>query len=297
MQYQIGRFSISIPDDHKLPNIQSQHKLYDVGWAGVMETICASEPNRPVIDIGANIGDTAALIRTHAKNPIICIEGNKVYTDQLRENIKTIDPSIAMIDKFVTARRAPSSNLRYHASNGTGGLTAAEHGVELEASDFVSLATLRDWCRGHTPSARRSWPFQRKNGDGPILFKTDTDGFDQFIIDEAIDVFSDTVFFFEYDVLAGPSAQDLWSDIFGRMEARGYDVILFDNFGFPMLCAEKNVGRLISDLTGYAVHQRRVGAVRIYYYDIFAFPPSMKAQYKACEARLRKETLAKHHIS
>jgi FkbM family methyltransferase len=41
-----------------------------------------------MIDIGANVGDSVAIVREQSDYPILCIEGNETYFQILEENLR-----------------------------------------------------------------------------------------------------------------------------------------------------------------------------------------------------------------
>lgn len=58
-----------------------------------------------VIDIGANIGDTAAAVRSQIDNEIVCFEGDDKFLPYLKRNATMIG-GITIVDQFVETRKA-----------------------------------------------------------------------------------------------------------------------------------------------------------------------------------------------
>jgi len=55
----------------------------------------AKYPSGTIVDIGANIGDTAAIISTHARpNKLILIEGSDYFFDILVRNVSQLPGNI-----------------------------------------------------------------------------------------------------------------------------------------------------------------------------------------------------------
>ena len=60
IQYTIGNISISLPHNHPLPSYQKAFLLYNKAVGIIAQIIEKENSNAIIIDIGANIGDTAA---------------------------------------------------------------------------------------------------------------------------------------------------------------------------------------------------------------------------------------------
>ena len=56
------------------------------------------------IDIGANIGDTAAIIRSRCEAPILCIEGDQMLTDMLSQNVARLG-CVKQVHAYLDERR------------------------------------------------------------------------------------------------------------------------------------------------------------------------------------------------
>ena len=64
----IGDYYILLPPEHKLPEYQAKGRLYD----RFLPTLCLALPQdgETIIDLGANVGDTAIAIVQRCDNPI-----------------------------------------------------------------------------------------------------------------------------------------------------------------------------------------------------------------------------------
>ena len=56
----------------------------------IASLVCAKYPDMVSVDVGANIGDTAAIIRSACPGPIVCVEGDELVGRVLEENAKRI---------------------------------------------------------------------------------------------------------------------------------------------------------------------------------------------------------------
>jgi hypothetical protein len=66
--FKIGDYYILLPPEHKLPEYQAKGRLYD----RFLPTLCLALPQdgETIIDLGANVGDTAIAIVQRCDNPI-----------------------------------------------------------------------------------------------------------------------------------------------------------------------------------------------------------------------------------
>ena len=76
---------LELPLSHELPFYQHDHPRYDRQLGAI-----AAELGGPVVDIGANVGDTAAAIRAESDVPILCVEGDPAFFALLERNARAI---------------------------------------------------------------------------------------------------------------------------------------------------------------------------------------------------------------
>jgi FkbM family methyltransferase len=83
-QYRIGNYDIALPLDHVLPSVQSDYPLYD----RFLPVLCRYlDSDGWIIDVGANVGDTAVAIAQVCNNPILAIEGDETFAKFLNQNV------------------------------------------------------------------------------------------------------------------------------------------------------------------------------------------------------------------
>lgn len=272
--YPTGKFLLTVPPDHKLRVYQNDFVLYDRSTSDLIQVVCGAYPTRPVLDVGANVGDTAAFLRTYCDNEIICIEGSSHYWPYLEHNAKKFG-ACRLLKKFIRPRRLLERGLVYEARDGSGHLSITD-GSGHQGLDNTSFASLDD-IRAVAEAS----------GGSPILFKTDTDGLDAFIISEALESF-DSVFSFECDPFnLDPEWGLTWPSVFQQLSDRKCKCIVFDNFGLPICCLSEGIYEPLCDMLGYLHLQRYVGSIKIYYFDIWAFPEKYHSLYDECCRRLR----------
>lgn len=272
-RYPFGKFILEMPDDHKIIDIHKSAALYDRAYGLILETISRHNSTGAVIDIGANIGDTAAFFATYITNPIFCLEGNKTYSAYLKSNQRYLGDQVRLIEKFVRTEALSLLNLSYQGGSGTGAISIAEADC-ISENDFIS-----------------SDKIIQITGNNIALIKSDTDGMDGFIIDDFLTK-TEVPLFFECDTIAVlDGVPNPWPRVFNTIQKKDYSIIVFDNFGLPMLVEEDNPERILKDLCGYAHMQRAVHPIRIHYYDVWAFPRSWRSAQREIAEKLRADFL------
>lgn len=79
---------IVIPIYHRLPLYTHLYKNYSTNLKRISSYINFKYQKFVAIDVGANIGDSAILIRKGSNANILCIEGDKIFIEFLRKNLK-----------------------------------------------------------------------------------------------------------------------------------------------------------------------------------------------------------------
>ncbi|MEQ1716625.1 MAG: FkbM family methyltransferase [Hyphomicrobium sp.] len=272
-KYRVGNFDLTFPADHRLRQIHAIHTLYDRGFSDLVETISAADPNASFIDIGANVGDTAAYFRSHARNPILAVEGSPNFQRYLCENIKLLGPGVEIESSFASVRQMETASVSFVEGTGSGHLKRAASATDVP---LVPVAQLLERARSI--------------GNGVCsLLKTDTDGLDAYIIESALDAGFRGVLFFECDLRSTIDLDDpdIWRRIYARFDELGYSAIVYENLGLPLICMDKFSAGQMFDLHGNLRLQHDVKCVRSHYHDVWAFPPEWHKQYIEARDKLR----------
>lgn len=174
----------------------------------------------PVLDIGANIGDSALQIIAATDARVLCVEGDPHWVGYLRRNVGT-DSRVVIEDVLL----APPE-----AEEWQGASPVRTHGT----TRFV-----RDEAGGAAPTLRATELRARHpDFDQVRLVKSDTDGFDPMLVPAAAQAWHDVgpVLFFEFDPMLARAVDDadpnrLWD----RLADLGYDrLAVWDNLGDPL---------------------------------------------------------------
>jgi FkbM family methyltransferase len=230
VRYRIGDVELDLPLSHELPFYRHDHPQYDSRIGPL-----ARELAGPVVDVGANVGDTAASIRAESDVPILCVEGDERFFSLLERNAARLG-DVELERAFV---EAPARGV---VERGRGTARIVAGGNDLPAKPLARI------LEEHPRFAR------------PALLKLDTDGMDLPILLANLDLLERLrpVLFFEYDPHLGATPE-----IFKRLAAIGYRrAEWIENTGHPATTV---------DLPAH-LHDRYVGYEGRRYADVCVRP-------------------------
>jgi FkbM family methyltransferase len=207
--------TLALPWSHRLPDYALEFPAYGQNLVAVARVVGDVE-REPfvVVDVGANVGDSALQILAAVDARILCVEGDPYWLRFLELNVRndsrvTVEPGLVLPDHAgATEAVRARGTTRFVASDAPTGQRTVDAG------------TLRDRCADL----------------GRVrLVKSDTDGYDTRIVPTLARAWSDEhpVLFFEYDPPMSRGAGDpdpgaVWSEL----AASGYDrVYVWDNLG------------------------------------------------------------------
>jgi FkbM family methyltransferase len=255
-EYRLGRTMLVLPRSHLLDQFRQHWPRLQLALGDLAEVVAHKYRGFSAIDIGANVGDTAAMICSRDDVPTLCIEGNPIYWPYLEENARRIGPHI-VIDRSFLGEFAGAKRLEIH--NDPAGTTRLSPSPE---AGEVMLRTLDQVLRDHPRFIRSK------------LIKLDVDGFDFEIIRGAVELLKvlQPILFFEYSPIESSAGGGDGVECFKTLTGIGYDrFLVWDGFGHYMIHLTAADFDKFVDLTFYLVSNRRFGAA-VYHYDICAFP-------------------------
>jgi FkbM family methyltransferase len=248
---QVGRFKISMPAN----NVQLVHyMLYpDLNsQLGRLALVIAKKyPNMTTIDVGANVGDTIAVIKSAVDTPIIGIEGDDLSYAFLEKNCRQFS-NVTTIKTFLGEKSQDvKAELKKSGWNTTIVPTSEGEAISFRTLDEV-LAT------------------EQMKPAGIKLLKTDVEGFDTIVLRGAYKTIETNrpVLFFEYN-----------RDRMQEIGEAGLPTLLgFGNYGYNKIVFFDHKGRLLmstsmknKDEITY-LHQYARGKNNLLgYYDICIF--------------------------
>jgi FkbM family methyltransferase len=228
--FKYHQFSLKIPFSHDLPLNMKMFPTYNVNLGKVTKIVHQKYPDLKVIDVGANIGDSVAVMHHEAVVPTLCIEGNPKFLKLLGENAKQFK------DIEIEASFVGEKSVKVNPQNNLG--TAFLE----ESSDGIMVHTMQEVIAKHPKFASAK------------LLKIDTDGFDNIIIRASKELLLNAkpVIFFEYDPFYLAKQNEKGLDIFDFLEALNYaSAMVFDNFGFYLTTVSLSNKNLLKDLHHY----------------------------------------------
>jgi FkbM family methyltransferase len=259
-QYRVGSKLLVLPANHALPEHQFNWPLYDTPIKLIADSLRHTIGEFRAIDIGANVGDTAAILSSDGQTPVLCIEGDPAYFWFLEQNAKTIGPQIVIEHCFVGAvdGQADASKLERHD-----GTTSA---VKAMRSNVVSGLPVR---------RLESILCKHPDFETAQFIKIDTDGCDFNIILSHLPFLTarNPVLFFE-NVVDSPSNYDRSLDCIDALERAGYKhFLVFDNFGHFLLST--NTSDIFEELNTFLLTNVYFGTA-VHYFDVCALPDAQQ---------------------
>lgn len=245
-------------------------KAYDfVPWSMIMHSIKNSPyaHSGTFIDIGANVGDSLAHIRSFdAETPVVCVEPSQGFFELLRKNSSQFN-NVTLYNSLLVPEKY-RGQVVYEFDDQTGSTRLKdfedeESGIFCEALSFDDLMI----------------------DEGVYFVKTDTDGFDRHIVSSLLSEkeakrLSVPLIFFE-----GPTETDNpmgdfeeWFILFQHLVADGYNLLFLQNFGIPYAYGGNSVDMAKAILVTFYqsfLYKRPV----CHYLDVIAFTDEIKNDY------------------
>jgi FkbM family methyltransferase len=249
VSYRVGEIPLVLPAEHRLPEYQEAFDLYDRKIGLVAQAVYSVFPDSVGVDVGANVGDSAAAIRERSDMPLICIEGDEAYYRYLTGNAPAIG-GLTCVHSLVGSETGTVSG-HLHRHDGTGEFVRGEGVVEARSLPDILRESGIDFSR-------------------VSLVKTDTDGFDFAILlgSESLIAEAKPCLFFEYVIDDAESAESSIA-LIDSLESKGYQFVVFDNFGNTMRTVMTGAHGAFLELNAYIVSGMRHGG-GIPYVDVFA---------------------------
>jgi FkbM family methyltransferase len=229
----INGANLLLPPAHLLAGMVKTHPFYDTLLPEFVNFLRQeSQSKLLVVDVGANVGDTAALVAARAgKDSVrfICIEADDRYNTYLRHNTGSLETELI----FATLGDEPREDYVEvkETLRGTGAVVPSSRPTLIQTLDPLLV------------------------GRKPDIIKVDTDGFDNRILRGASRCLSEVGphLYFEYSpchvrVYGGEDP----IQIFPFLRDKGYAaMIVYDSSGYPMCLIDLDSPTL-SSLVHYA---------------------------------------------
>lgn len=249
---QVGRFSMQLPRANPVSKVYQTEPDYMSQLSGLVTLLEKKYPGMSAIDVGANCGDTACIIKTAADVPLFCIEGDDRVFEFLQKNIRQFQNTSA--HKMFAGEKTGTMAVTFEKA---GWNTTIKPG-ESEGAQTVKITSLDDFMAT-----------QPAVGTCKVT-KIDAEGFDCSIIRGAKKFFQQThsaiTFEYNWDNMAA-IGENGW-DALQMLQELGYSQVAFhDCHGRYFTDTTLSNDRLMHDLLDYA--DGKHGA--IYYFDLTVF--------------------------
>jgi len=219
INYKIGAADLTIPMSHMLPIYRRDYASYLSNFSRIIEELSLKWPQLRVIDIGANVGDTLALIREANPNAaVLCVEGNPDYLKFLSKNAAKFDSGVFIEQSYLGSGATFAGVISQN--EGTA------HLEERPDAGVLQTITLEQLIGRHPDFGL------------PHFIKIDTDGFDARILDACTNFLGlhGPLVFAEVDPKMTREAGQDWLETIQSLVEQGYtDSIWWSNVG-RMVC-------------------------------------------------------------
>ncbi|MBP1646055.1 MAG: methyltransferase, FkbM family [Bacteroidetes bacterium] len=251
--FNVGNYRIQSPGSHTLSKNLKNHKYYSRNLLRLIDIIGDFISDLEVIDVGANIGDSAVLINSVRNMPkkIYCFEGEKEYVNYFKENTSSME-NIVLFETYLGEENSENS-FEVFKNNGTLRIDTNKKGnIKIDSIDNID---------GKSNNIFNNVKF----------LKIDTDGYDFKILRGARNLLlrSKPILFFEYDREFLDNVNDDGFSTFKMLEDIGYNkAIIYDNYGRLLISIDIVLNKdILGQLDLYIKNKK--GAFP--YYDICVF--------------------------
>lgn len=208
----IGHYELEVPESHILVKLGKIQPYRDICVGVAAKYIAEKYPDMLIIDIGANIGDTAAMIASYCNSKLLLVEASDYFFEILQKNVSQF-PNQINLKKVLVSDGTEVSGALYHWG-GTAYFKEENKNVRIKTERLCDLAN-----------------------ENTCLVKLDTDGYDFKIILDGISWFSQTKssILFENQIRSPQELEDA-NRVYQELTAIGYKYfIVWDDPGFHLL--------------------------------------------------------------
>ena len=272
VNFSLGAHRLRVPLSHELPFYKRSLPNYALNLGKVSLHARRKYRDLTMIDVGANVGGSVAIVRNYSDHPVFCLEGEPRFFQLLKANTRHL-AAVEIEQSFIGAA---GDNVR------TVSASCGNAQVRLgSAPSSANICTLSEALSRHPRFASAK------------LLKIDAEGFDCRIIAAEAEFLrrAKPILFFEYDPKSCELVGQEAFPVFAHLSSLGYSTILiYQNVGrylmslnLDQIDALEDLHHFISDLGGYcdvvAFHQEDV-----------ELATTLRASEYASRATLRRST-------
>ncbi|MES2278324.1 MAG: FkbM family methyltransferase [Bacteroidota bacterium] len=248
-QVQVGNYQLFADNQHPIQDYLTQFKYYSRNLARIAKYLETKYPQYAIVDVGANIGDTIALLRSADVNQLVyLIEGEPSYFSLLQRNL-TQFTNTKTFETFLGENNSVQEGA-IESSLGTAKVNpSAGKQISIKKLDAVAADN---------------------NFETVKLLKVDTDGFDFMILRGSYNLIrkDKPVLFFEYDAAYLQEQNEHGTKTLADLHQLGYNkAIYYDNYGKMLISTTLDNVQQVEQL--YTYMSKKDGAFP--YYDVCVF--------------------------
>jgi FkbM family methyltransferase len=276
ISFVLGKYTLLIHGENTLWQEYGKNSGYTGELGRLARCVFQHYPQAAMIDVGANIGDTAAMVKSVADVPVICIEGDVGAFQLLERNIAAMK-EVSAYQCFLGAKTETAAFLTQKEGWDTTLIPVSDAGAG-EAKK-IELITLDDFLRQRRPSL----PCK--------LLKVDVEGFDARVLRGATDLLGRNrpALMFELNHENLTKLPEPGLGIFPFLSDLGYeDLLIYDGQGHFMFPGKTADTSFLNDIYDYAQ-----SVEELFYYDICAFhrdDTALAAEFLVSERQHRKRS-------
>jgi FkbM family methyltransferase len=245
-------YELEIPLRHKLISLRAEQPNRDAGLFIAAKEIFSKHPAKLFVDIGANVGDTAAVVQAGAACDMILVEPSPVFYPYLSRNVRQFGERAKTRQSFLVAPDDTDVRFRLLHSDGTA-QPKREAPSKGRGPENLTLSDLSTSAIG--------------------LVKVDTDGYDLSLINAYMDQLaaSETNLYFELEVR---SADDVaaWSACLHSLLEKGFmGLLVWDDAGH-FICSATSLMHVVQLLQWQLSYMKEnfAGIQRVFNFDVLA---------------------------
>lgn len=262
----IGRFDMLVPAESLLSRITDEQPFRNLAIGVIAKFVGDRNPDAILIDVGANVGGTAAMMASFCRNPLVLVEPSNLYLPYLQKNAAQFPNSVRIVKGIITDGTVGSPTLEHHRG------TARVVDGPARPGDAILQLRLGD-----------------VRGDGVELVKIDADGWDFKIIEGSIEWIGkqQPILYYEAEVDT-PGELEHASRVVESCRLVGYtSAILWDDAGC-LVCATDRFED-VGDLFRYLLECRSQPAQqRLFAFNVGLFHGNDRAIYEQVAAYFRR---------
>jgi len=263
----VGRFEILVPDESLLSRLTNEQPYRNLAIGVIAKFLGERDASTVIIDVGANVGGTAAMIASHCRNPLVLVEPSAHYLGYLTQNAALFPNECRFVRAIITDGRVASPTLEHR-----GGSARVVEGASAPDPDVLQLR------------------LDQVQSEGVALVKIDADGWDfKIILDSTAWLARQRpVLYYEAEV---DTLEDLRlaNQVVERCTEIGYRrAIVWDDAGCCM-CATDRM-ETVGDLQRYLMECRRQSSRQgLYSYNVGLFHEEDTQIYDQVAAYFRSD--------